>query len=260
MVSKHLNLVALFVILDLYTPLAYAQSSNSTGTGTDDGGAASGVGPGDIGSGSGSDSQSSTDAGAAGPDTGAVNLSRGATVAIAVVVSIVVVLGILYFLAKKRHWKVKEGLRRSARRVGSAVKSVTTPITPKRMHFPSQRRGQGQGQRPARYPLSGRPAGARHTRIGDDDLEKGIPAPTVRNLERESEHESGSEREVGVEAGTRSAKKNKVDSAENNGGSVGSAEKQKPKPKPPAVSIPSSSFELDMDGPKTPMWKKVFGR
>ncbi|KAL2392312.1 hypothetical protein ABEF95_002707 [Exophiala dermatitidis] len=263
-VSKNLNVFALFVILDLYTPLASAQSSNSTGTGTDDGGAASGVGPGDIGSGSGSDSQSSTNAGAAGPDTGAVNLSRGATVAIAVVVSIVVVLGItltvLYFLAKKRHWKVKEGLRRSARRVGSAVKSVTTPITPKRMHFPSQRRGQGQGF--ARYPLSGRPAGARHTRIGDDDLEKGTPTPIVRDLNVESENEGGSERDLS-EAGRRSAKKNKVDNTENNGGSGGSSEKQKPKPKPPAVSIPSSSFELDTSGsgiPQTPMWKKVFGR
>ncbi|KAJ4507330.1 hypothetical protein HRR78_004103 [Exophiala dermatitidis] len=253
-----LNLFALFLILDLYTPLASAQSSNSTGTGTDDGGAASGVGPGDIGSGSGSDSQSSTNAGAAGPDTGAVNLSRGATVAIAVVVSIVVVLGILYFLAKKRHWKVKEGLRRSARRVGSAVKSVTTPITPKRMHFPSQRRGQGQGF--ARYPLSGRPAGARHTRPGDDDLEKGTPAPIVRDLNVESEHESGSEREV-AEPGKQNAKK-KVGNDDNANSGEG-AEKQKPKPKPPAVSIPSSSFELDTSGsgiPQTPMWKKVFGR
>lgn len=59
---------------------------------TNDGGAASGVKPGDIGGGS-DDAQGSTDEGAAGPDTGAVNLSRGATVAIAVVVSIVVVLG-----------------------------------------------------------------------------------------------------------------------------------------------------------------------
>lgn len=128
------------------------------------------------------------------------------------------------------------------------------------MHFPSQRRGQGQGF--ARYPLSGRPAGARHTRPGDDDLEKGTPAPIVRDLNVESEHESGSEREV-AEPGKQNAKK-KVGNDDNaNSGEGAEKQKPKPKPKPPAVSIPSSSFELDTSGsgiPQTPMWKKVFGR
>lgn len=53
-----------------------------------DGGGAGGVEPGDIGAG-----PSSTDAGADGPDTGSVNLSKGATIAISVVVSFVVVIG-----------------------------------------------------------------------------------------------------------------------------------------------------------------------
>lgn len=56
---------------------------------TGDGGAASGVQPGDIGAGS----QGSENAGAQGSDSGSVNLSQGATIAIAVVVSVVVVLG-----------------------------------------------------------------------------------------------------------------------------------------------------------------------
>lgn len=56
---------------------------------TGDGGAALGVEPGDIGS----DPTNSGTAGGDGADTGSVNLSRGATVAIAVVVSVVVILG-----------------------------------------------------------------------------------------------------------------------------------------------------------------------
>ena len=54
-----------------------------------DPGAASGVQPGDIGAGP----AGSTTAAGDGADTGSVNLSMGATVAIAVVVSVVVVLG-----------------------------------------------------------------------------------------------------------------------------------------------------------------------
>ncbi len=54
-----------------------------------DGGGAEGVEPGDIGS----DPSDSGAAGGEGADVGSVNLSRGATIAIAVVVSVVVVLG-----------------------------------------------------------------------------------------------------------------------------------------------------------------------
>ena len=76
-----LQCLAILLCLDFFgTSQVLAQSG--------DGGGAQGVEPGDIGSG-----PSSTDAGAAGPDTGSVNLSRGATIAIAVVVSVVVILG-----------------------------------------------------------------------------------------------------------------------------------------------------------------------
>ena len=74
--------LALLLCLDFF--------SSSQVLAQEDGGAAQGVEPGDIGFGPGT---SSTDAGAEGPDTGSVNLSKGATIAIAVVVSIVVVLG-----------------------------------------------------------------------------------------------------------------------------------------------------------------------
>jgi hypothetical protein len=57
-----------------------------------DGGGASGVEPGDLGSGP------SVTAGAEGPDTGSVNLSKGATIAIAVVCSVVVLFVGMSFL------------------------------------------------------------------------------------------------------------------------------------------------------------------
>lgn len=57
-----------------------------------DGGAADGVQPGSLGS----DSENSESAASAGPDTGSANLSHGAVIAIAVVVSLTVVLGSEY--------------------------------------------------------------------------------------------------------------------------------------------------------------------
>ncbi len=81
--SPLLQCLALLLCLDFSgSSRVFAQSG--------DGGGAQGVEPGDIGAGPGI---SSTDAGAEGPDTGSVNLSRGATIAISVVVSVVVILG-----------------------------------------------------------------------------------------------------------------------------------------------------------------------
>ncbi|AEO58811.1 hypothetical protein MYCTH_2063330 [Thermothelomyces thermophilus ATCC 42464] len=74
-----------------------------------------------------------SDAGAAGPSTGGVVLSRGALIAIIVVVVMVAILGIatsvLFFIAKKREWTVRETIRRSARK-------VVTVMTPGRTEFP----------------------------------------------------------------------------------------------------------------------------
>jgi hypothetical protein len=80
-----LTFLLLFCLTHLPYTHAHAQNDNNAG----DGGGATGVQPGSLGSGpSGSD-----DAAAAGTDTGSANLSRGAIVAIAVVCSLVVVLG-----------------------------------------------------------------------------------------------------------------------------------------------------------------------
>lgn len=146
---------------------------------------------------------------------------------------------VLFFMAKKRQWKIKESLRRSARKVTSAVKAVTSPITPKRMTFAPignrkhtarsadlSKRVNEQGKSNQK---EGKSSGSRSS--SENDLEKGLPESTVKVKEKvTSEAEGEGER----------------------------APKGKRKPKPPQVNIPPSSFE--MDSPKTPMWKKVFGR
>ncbi|KAH7336356.1 hypothetical protein BKA65DRAFT_553012 [Rhexocercosporidium sp. MPI-PUGE-AT-0058] len=72
-------------------------------------------------------------AGAAGADHGSIAISRGGIIAIIVMAVSVCVLGavsaILFYLAKKRSWQVRESIRRSARRVATA-------LTPRRSTFP----------------------------------------------------------------------------------------------------------------------------
>ncbi|KAF2870283.1 hypothetical protein BDV95DRAFT_595810 [Massariosphaeria phaeospora] len=62
-----------------------------------------------------------SDAGAEGASKGAFNLSKGALAAIIVVVVLVVVGGagsaILFWLAKKRQWDVRQSIRRASRRI-----------------------------------------------------------------------------------------------------------------------------------------------
>ncbi|KAK4463843.1 hypothetical protein QBC42DRAFT_264910 [Cladorrhinum samala] len=79
------------------------------------------------------DQDDGSSAGAAGPSTGGITISRGALIAIVVVVVVVAIVGIassvLFFVAKKREWTVKETIRRSARK-------VVTALTPRRSEFP----------------------------------------------------------------------------------------------------------------------------
>lgn len=62
-----------------------------------------------------------SDAGAAGAQKGGFTLSKGGLAAIIVVIGLVVVLGIssavLFWLAKKRQWDVRQSLRRASRRL-----------------------------------------------------------------------------------------------------------------------------------------------
>ncbi|XMA09371.1 hypothetical protein WAI453_002162 [Rhynchosporium graminicola] len=72
-------------------------------------------------------------AGAAGADHGSIAISKGGIVAIIVVAVSVCIFGavsaILFYLAKKRSWQVRESIRRSAKRVATA-------LTPRRSTFP----------------------------------------------------------------------------------------------------------------------------
>lgn len=109
--------------------------------------------------------------GASGTSAGGVALSRGALIAIIVVVVLVALLGIatstLFFVAKKREWTVKETLRRSARK-------VVTALTPRRSEFPkSVKESSGQGGRARFDDVPPTP------RIKPEylDLEKGLEKP-----------------------------------------------------------------------------------
>lgn len=92
--------------------------------------------PGDdpsAGDASSTSSAGDSDAGAAGSDSGSITISKGGIIAIIVCVSFVVLFGIassvLWYLAKKRSWEVRKTIRRSARRVATA-------LTPRRSTFP----------------------------------------------------------------------------------------------------------------------------
>ncbi|KAI0408392.1 hypothetical protein F4802DRAFT_410390 [Xylaria palmicola] len=113
-------------------------------------------------------------AGAAGSSPGAVQLSHGALIAIIVVVAVVVVLGIstavLFYLAKKREWKVRESIRRSARK-------VVTALTPRRTEFPrSAKQPSGRSSR-GRVRLDDIPP---TPKLRPEDVEKGFAKPNIR--------------------------------------------------------------------------------
>ncbi|PBP25674.1 hypothetical protein BUE80_DR003410 [Diplocarpon rosae] len=94
---------------------------------------------GDAGS---SASTGDTDAGASGADHGSISISRGGVIAIIVVAVFICVLGavsaVFFYLAKKRSWRVRESIRRSARRVATA-------LTPRRSTFPKDVRRSNRG-------------------------------------------------------------------------------------------------------------------
>lgn len=79
--------------------------------------------------------QDPSDAGAAGASKGAFNLSKGGLAAIVVVAVLVGVVGIgsavLFWLAKKRQWDVRQSIRRASRRMTGRS---TTDVSSKRQN------------------------------------------------------------------------------------------------------------------------------
>ncbi|RYP01269.1 hypothetical protein DL763_000241 [Monosporascus cannonballus] len=112
--------------------------------------------------------QVNDDAGAAGSSPGAAQISQGALIAIIIVVSVVGVLGVstavLFYLAKKREWKVRENLRRSARKVVSA-------LTPRRSEFPKSVKESSGRSSCGRVRLEDVPP---TPRLRPEDVEKGL--------------------------------------------------------------------------------------
>ncbi|KAI0102985.1 hypothetical protein GGR51DRAFT_525246 [Nemania sp. FL0031] len=113
-------------------------------------------------------------AGAAGSSPGAVQLSHGALIAIIVVVAVVVVLGIstaiLFYLAKKREWKVRESIRRSARK-------VVTALTPRRSEFPKSVKDSAGRSSRGRVRLDDVPP---TPKLRPEDIEKGLAKSNFR--------------------------------------------------------------------------------
>lgn len=77
---------------------------------------------------------------------------------------------VLFYLAKKKEWKVRESIRRSA-------KKVVTALTPRRSEFPRSVKESGRSSR-GRVRLDDVPP---TPRLRPEDLEKGIAVkPSVR--------------------------------------------------------------------------------
>lgn len=131
-----------------------------------------------------------TDAGASGSSSGPI-LSEGGMIAIIVVVVVVAILGgkfqplyldavegpliqfaymdigtmaALFFIAKRREWTMKETLRRSARK-------VKTALTPRRTEFPDYVKDGPSSSRRARVRLGDVPPTPKLT---PEDIEKGL--------------------------------------------------------------------------------------
>lgn len=128
----------------------------------------------DCGDGAGTANSAGTvnsDAGAGGGSTdNTFALSEGGLIAIIVIVVLVAILGIgtasLFYVAKKREWRVRETLRRSARK-------VVTALTPRRTEFPSSVRDGPRRSKSGRTRLDDIPP---TPRLRPEDVEKGLAA------------------------------------------------------------------------------------
>lgn len=94
------------------------------------------------------------------------------SVCFVVLIRDVVAMAALFFIAKKREWTMKETLRRSARK-------VVTALTPRRTEFPSsvkESMGGSSRKRGARLPDDVPPT----PRLRPEDLEKGMTLTEIK--------------------------------------------------------------------------------
>jgi len=149
-------------------------------------------------------------AGASGSSSAnSVELSEGALIAIIVVVCVVGIFGIasavLFYMAKQREWTVRETLRRSARK-------VVTALTPRRTEFPRSVKDVGGGGGAGSLSMSSSSSssrGRRGVRIAD---EHDLVPPTPRlSPERLLDLEKGGAGAAGLDpAGAGALKKSRI--------------------------------------------------
>ncbi|KAL5358464.1 hypothetical protein BJX96DRAFT_173462 [Aspergillus floccosus] len=81
-------------------------------------------------------------AGAEGPSSEGVGMSSTGMIVLCTIVGVVVVIGIssavLFVVAKKRQWAMREAIRRSARHVTQAIKTPLTPRFPRSQVAPKR--------------------------------------------------------------------------------------------------------------------------
>lgn len=135
-----------------------------------------------------------------------------------------VTLAVLFYLAKKRQWQVRQTIRRTTTRVVRAM----TPRTPAKMNFGSSPKSPG----PGKTTFNDRSKRPRH-----GDVEKGFQS-IDQQLLRSSEES------------TKEKHKHSRSTSDNKNLKL-------PKPKP-TIAVPSSEFEID--SPKSPFLNRVFGR
>ncbi|KAM4062908.1 hypothetical protein HRG_007725 [Hirsutella rhossiliensis] len=125
--------------------------------------------------------ESGVDAGASGNSSGAMSISTGGLVIIVVIVVVVCLIGVttatLFFLAKKREWKVREKVRRSARK-------MVTALTPRRAEFPDSAKKSTKSSQGDRKKIADKLSP--FARLRPQDLEKGTATTEARSKHRES--------------------------------------------------------------------------
>ncbi|KAI5464702.1 hypothetical protein BGZ63DRAFT_421706 [Mariannaea sp. PMI_226] len=113
------------------------------------------------------------DAGASGNSSeNSVNLSTGGMVAIIVVLVVVLILGTttatLFFIAKKHEWTMRQTIRKSARK-------VVTALTPRRSEFPSSVKDSKRSKQKDVPPTP---------RVRPEDMEKGLAKSEAKRKEQ----------------------------------------------------------------------------
>ncbi|KAK5103126.1 hypothetical protein LTS08_003930 [Lithohypha guttulata] len=196
---------------------------------------------GDGGAANGFDNSNLSDSGngADGASHSSANLSKGAIIAIAVVVAVVVIggvtLAILFYFAKKRQWQVRQTIRRTTTRVVRAM-------TPRTATF-------GKGVLSPKLNQQGHTFAHKNKDMTSNgrhgDVEKGFKAQDGE-IARPSEESDESKPKQKQAMHTRN-------------GSEVDKNKRLPKPKP-TIDVPRSHFDIDESPMKSPMWQRLFGR